>query len=40
MGQQVSQARPPARFDFFGGQLCLDFANTVGGLRGAVSQEY
>lgn len=34
--------RMPAQddFEFIGGQPCLDFANTVGGLRGAVETEY
>lgn len=27
-------------YDFIGGSACLDFANTVGGLRGGVSREY
>lgn len=26
-------------FEFVGGYLCLDFANTVGGLRGAIANE-
>lgn len=27
-------------FEFVGGHLCLDFANTIGGLRGVVEHEY
>lgn len=27
-------------FEFIGGQACLDFANTVGGLRGGLAQEF
>lgn len=27
------------RFEFIGGQVCLDFANTVGGIRGGRAQE-
>ncbi len=27
-------------FEFIGGQMCLDFVNTLGGLRGGVTQEY
>jgi predicted RNA-binding Zn ribbon-like protein len=27
-------------FVFIGGQMCLDFANTLGGLRGGVTREY
>jgi predicted RNA-binding Zn ribbon-like protein len=27
-------------FEFIGGQLCLDFVNTLGGLRGGVTREY
>ncbi len=27
-------------FEFIGGQTCLDFANTLGGLRGGVAREY
>lgn len=26
-------------FEFIGGQVCLDFANTVGGIRGGLAQE-
>jgi predicted RNA-binding Zn ribbon-like protein len=26
-------------FEFIGGQMCLDFANTLGGLRGGVTRE-
>ncbi len=33
--QQATQRR----FEFIGGQVCLDFANTVGGIRGGQAQE-
>jgi predicted RNA-binding Zn ribbon-like protein len=36
----MEQAMHERIFEFAGGQLCLDFANTVGGLRGAVAHEY
>src|SRR5438093_11677514 len=28
------------KFQFIGGELCLDFTNTVGGRRGATAREY
>ena len=31
---------PRPSYDFIGGNICLDFVNTVGGLRGQVSKEY
>lgn len=31
---------PPRIFEFISGQISLDFANTLGGLRGGVTQEY
>ncbi|ACG74672.1 protein of unknown function DUF1470 [Anaeromyxobacter sp. K] len=31
--------QPPFRFDLSGGRLCLDFANTVGGMRGVTPKE-
>ena len=31
---------PPRKFQFVGGELCLDFTNTVGGKRGLVAREY
>src|SRR5262245_12497182 len=40
MEPKVSQAAPSGDVEFIGGALCLDFANTVGGLRGAVAHEY
>ena len=39
MEQMTPKARPPVSFGFAGGQVCLDFANTVGGLRGAVAED-
>ena len=30
----------PRQFQLVGGELCLDFANTVGGTRSGVSREY
>lgn len=35
----ASKTQPEARFEFIGGSVCLDFANTVAGLRGGLSQE-
>ncbi len=31
---------PQKKFQFVAGELCLDFCNTVGGKRGAVTREY
>ncbi len=31
---------PPKKFQFVGGELCLDFCNSVGGKRGVRSREY
>jgi predicted RNA-binding Zn ribbon-like protein len=31
---------PEKKFQFVGGELCLDFCNTMGGKRGAVAREY
>ncbi len=31
---------PPGKFQFVGGDLCLDFTNTVGGKRGLAAREY
>ena len=31
---------PPRKFQFVGGELCLDFCNTVGGKRKGVAREY
>ncbi len=36
----ISDAPPAKKFLFVGGDLCLDFANTVGGKRGAVAREH
>jgi len=36
----VKSAGGPPKFQFVGGYLCLDFANTVGGKRGAATREY
>jgi len=35
----MSQAPPPKKFQFVGGELCLDFCNSVGGKRGAIARE-
>lgn len=37
MSTSQTTVRP---FEFIGGQMCLDFVNTLGGLRGGVTQEY
>jgi predicted RNA-binding Zn ribbon-like protein len=37
MSTSETTVRP---FVFIGGQMCLDFANTLGGLRGGVTREY
>ena len=34
------QIQPETRFELIGGAICLDFANTVGGVRGGSSQEH
>src|SRR5436309_6778644 len=31
---------PPKEFQFVGGELCLDFCNSVGGKRGVRPREY
>src|SRR2546425_10084706 len=31
---------PPKKFQFVGGELCLDFCNSVGGKRGVRPREY
>jgi predicted RNA-binding Zn ribbon-like protein len=33
------EAQPAKKFQLVGGELCLDFTNTVGGKRGAVARE-
>jgi len=40
MSAAVNTIRPPKRFQFVGGNLCLDFTNTVGGKRGLSTREY
>lgn len=35
----ASVTQPPFQFDLSGGRLCLDFANTVGGMRGVTPRE-
>ncbi len=40
MKQKAENTHPLDDFEFIGGQICLDFANTVGGLRGVVEKEY
>src|SRR5258706_7709371 len=36
----MTQAEPARKFQFVGGDLCLDFCNTVGGKRGGIPREY
>ena len=40
MVDQSISATPGRTFQFVGGELCLDFCNTVGGKRGATTREY
>jgi len=40
MSAVVKTTSPPKKFQFVGGEVCLDFANTVGGKRGAATREY
>ena len=40
MSTVAGSASPPRKFQFVGGNLCLDFANTVGGKRGVMAREY
>ena len=40
MKQKAENTHPLDDYEFIGGQICLDFANTVGGLRGVVETEY
>lgn len=35
----VPEAEPQPKFQFVGGDLCLDFCNTVGGKRGGIARE-
>lgn len=39
MNPITSPAQPETRFPFIGGEMCLDFANTVGGIRGGRTYE-
>src|SRR5579884_3974591 len=39
MNPITSPVQPETRFLFIGGELCLDFANTVGGIRGGRTNE-
>lgn len=36
----MSDAPAPKKFQFIGGALCLNFTNTVGGKRGAITREH
>src|SRR2546422_963532 len=36
----MNNAAPAKTFQFVGGELCLDFCNSVGGKRGAIAQEH
>src|SRR2546426_8462386 len=36
----VKTTGPPKKFEFVGGDVCLDFTNTVGGKRGLSTREY
>src|SRR2546430_5884813 len=40
MGAAANTASSPKKFEFVGGDLCLDFTNTVGGKRGVAPREY
>src|SRR5712691_3656763 len=40
MGTIPNTASPSRKFQLVAGDLCLDFANTVGGKRGATTREY
>ncbi len=37
--QNVGEGQPAKKFQFVGGELCLDFCNTVGGKRGVIAKE-
>jgi predicted RNA-binding Zn ribbon-like protein len=39
-GQNQADATAPKKFRFMGGELCLDFCNSVGGKRGVRTREY
>jgi predicted RNA-binding Zn ribbon-like protein len=36
----MNPTAPTKKFQFIGGELCLDFCNTVGGKRGVTTREY
>ncbi len=40
MGAAANTASSPKKFEFVGGDLCLDFTNTMGGKRGVAPREY
>jgi predicted RNA-binding Zn ribbon-like protein len=40
MSDAVKPTSPPKKFLFVGGDVCLDFTNTVGGKRGLAPREY
>ena len=40
MGAAANTASSPKKFQFVGGDLCLDFTNTMGGKRGVAPREY
>ena len=40
MSAVVNPTSPPKKFQFVGGEVCLDFTNTVGGKRGLSTREY
>jgi predicted RNA-binding Zn ribbon-like protein len=37
--EAMTEPAPAKKFQFVGGELCLDFCNTVGGKRGGVARE-
>src|SRR5947207_11102510 len=38
--QNQTETTAPKKFQFVGGELCLDFCNSVGGKRGVRTREY
>ena len=40
MTDSLTQPAPAKKFQFVGGDLCLDFCNTMGGKRGGIPREY
>jgi len=36
----MNKATPAKKFQFVGGELCLDFCNSVGGKRGVIAREH